>query len=352
MRAKSSESNSLSSNDGYFSRGNVRESLNQLRLSLNRSVILPRIENDYDDDLCLNEDDVKDLKRQIDTISDSHEEHLKEESDNGESTVLYSAEGCVTDLTCEHYLSCSEESEDEEICSGKISTVRPENISENSIAAAVPDVQKSLTIHESNQSEILQGPVLSDSPVSKSLSIHEKQRSEILQGPVLSESPKINNSLRKSLIFASNHLASLEDAVHTSKHLDTLRQSHQSDNIRSSLRSSRVFPGAAESLAASLHRGLQIIDYHQKSSASPRSSVSFSFEHLALKPCPSADKANASVQTSEEHKSLGPQSGSFICMKCQGREVEDSSKTWIVPAEGSANESATYETKVGLELLD
>ncbi|KAK6133012.1 hypothetical protein DH2020_033222 [Rehmannia glutinosa] len=273
MKAKSSTSNSLSSsNHGYFRGGNVRASLNHLRLSLNRSLILPCVDKDSEENLCIDEEDVKELKLHIDNIRSSHDDNMKEDSENGESTLLYSAEGCETEFTCEHYLSCSDESENEEINSSKIAVVPPS--------------------------------------------------STVLPEPVLSESPKIKNSQRKSLIFPSNHLRGEDDVVDSCKTLDVIRQSQQPDNIRSSLRSSRVFLGPTESLAASLHRGLQIIDYHQRNSAPARSSVSFSFEHLALKPCLTADRANASVQTSP--------AATFVCIKCQGKDssdAEDSMKT-------------------------
>ncbi|KAL3851153.1 hypothetical protein ACJIZ3_013035 [Penstemon smallii] len=306
MRAKSSACNSLSSNDGSFSGRNVRESLNQLRLSLNRSLILPRINNDSEEDLCINENDVKELRLQIDNISNSQEVNIKEDSENGENTLLYSAEGCETNLTCEHYLSCSEESEDEEIDSGETHTEeQPNNI---------PSVDGPDTISKNS--------IAVDPPLTKSLSISGCHQS-FLQDPVLSESPKIKSSPRKSLAFQDN-------AVRTSNNIDVLRQSHQADQIRSSLRSSRIFPGPTETLAASLQRGLQIIDYHQKNSASTRSSVSFSFEHLALKPCVSADKVNASVQTSPEDVASS--------------EGEDSSKTWMVGVDESCR-LASHETK-------
>ncbi|KAK4491768.1 hypothetical protein RD792_002543 [Penstemon davidsonii] len=306
MRAKSSACNSLSSNDGSFSGRNVRESLNQLRLSLNRSLILPRINNDSEEDLCINENDVKELRLQIDNISNSQEVNIKEDSENGENTLLYSAEGCETNLTCEHYLSCSEESEDEEIDSSETHTEEQPN---NIPSVAGPDT-------------ISKNSIAVDPTLTKSLSISGCHQS-FLQDPVLSESPKIKSSPRKSLAFQDN-------AVRTSNNVDVLRQSHQADQIRFSLRSSRIFQGPTETLAASLQRGLQIIDYHQKNSASTRSSVSFSFEHLALKPCVSADKVNASVQTSPEDVASS--------------EVEDSSKTWMVAVDESCR-LASHETK-------
>ncbi|KAL8046301.1 hypothetical protein ABFX02_08G168800 [Erythranthe guttata] len=248
MRAKSSSCNSFSSNEGYFRGGNVRESLNNLRISLNRTLILPCIDNDSDENLHISEDDVKELRLQMDNI--------KEESENGESTLLYSAEGCETDFTCEHYLSCSEDGENEEINSSEPQTEMEE--------------------------------------FDRSISIDLPSRA-VLPDPVLSESPKIQNAQRKSVVFSSNHLP---EAVETCKDLDVIRQSLQTDNLKSSLRSSKIFAGPTESLEASLHRGLQIIDYHQRNPAPERSSVSFSFEHLALKPCLSADNTSASVQMS------------------------------------------------------
>ncbi|PIN03819.1 Plus-end-directed kinesin ATPase [Handroanthus impetiginosus] len=327
MRAKSSACNSISSsNHGCFRGGNVRESLNKLRISLNRSLILPSIDNDPEENLFINEDEVKELRLHIDKMRGSHEDNLKEDSENGERTPLYSAEGCETEFTCEHYISCSEESENEEINSSETQTAIP--FQDNIASLDKPD-------------KISETSIAIDSSSRNSLSINGCHQSTVLQDPVFSESPKIKSSQRKSLVFESNHLPVQEDAVQTSKNMDVMRQSHQPDNIKSSLRSSRIFAGPTESLATSLHRGLQIIDYHQRNSAPARSSVSFSFEHLALKPCLSGDKTNASVQTSVEEgsPSLLP-SATFVCTKCQGRdnnEADGSLKTGMVRMDGSAS---------------
>lgn len=302
MRARSSSCESFSSNHGFFRGGNARESLNQLRLSLNRSLMLPCIDKDSEEYMSISEDDVKELKVHIDSIRNSHDENLEKESANGENSLLYSAEGCETEFTCEQYLSCSEESETEEINSSKTteelvaSVDGPENVPKISMIVGPPS-RSSLSISGCHQSP-----------------------PPVLQGPMLSESPKIKNSQRKSSVFSLNN-----DVVQASNNVDPTRQSqsHQPESIRSSsLRSSRIFAGPTDSLAASLQRGLQVIESHRRDSAPSRSSVSFSFEHLALnKPCLSAEKVNASVQTS--------QSGTFICTKCQcseNSEVDDSSK--------------------------
>ncbi|KAG6387472.1 hypothetical protein SASPL_152662 [Salvia splendens] len=249
MRAKSSSSESFESISGNFRGGNVRQSLNLLRQNLNRSLILPCMENDSEENICINEEDVKELKLHIDKLRSS---------ENGES---------------EQYISCSEESETEEPFSNSTELVDDQD----SVAIDLPPLMNSLSISTSHQ---------------------------LLQDPVLSESPKIRNSQLKSLIFASNHL-------------EEVRQSQKPDNVASSLRSSRIFAGPTESLEASLHRGLQIIDYHQRKSAPDRSSVSFSFEHLA----------NVSAaQTSPERHPTDQSSATFVCTKCQGRNEVNESK--------------------------
>ncbi|KAL1562998.1 kinesin-like protein KIN-12F [Salvia divinorum] len=317
MRAKSSSSESFESNSGYFRGGNVRQSLNLLRQSLNRSLILPCKENDSEENLCLNEEDVKELKLQIDKLRSS---------ENGES-VLYSAEGCETEFTCEHYLSCSEESENEEInssenqtevvCPNSSELVEDDSITKNYVAIDLPPLMNNLSISGSHQ---------------------------LLQDPVLSESPKIRNSQRKSLIFTSNHLEDME------RNLNVMRQSQQGDNVGSSLRSSRIFAGPTESLAASLHRGLQIIDYHQRNCAPARSSVSFSFEHLA----------NVSAaQASPERHPTDQSSATFVCIKCQGGSegngTTDSVKTCLVRVHESASSNglaACFAKDMEKELTD
>ncbi|KAL1566978.1 kinesin-like protein KIN-12F [Salvia divinorum] len=270
MRAKSSSSESFESISGNFRSGNVRQSLNLLRQSINRSLILPCMENDSEENLCINEEDVKELKLHIDKLRSS---------ENGES---------------EHYISCSEESETEEI-----------NTSEN---------QTELPL--SNSAELVNDPdnvAIDLPPLMNSLSISSSH--QLLQDPVLSESPKIRNSQRKSLIFTSNHLEEVEQNL---------------DNIASSLRSSRIFAGPTESLEASLHRGLQIIDYHQRKSAPDRSSVSFSFEHLA----------NVSAaQTSPERHHTDQSSAAFVCTKCQGRSEGNGTRDSVKTCPVRVNES-------------
>ncbi|XAR67397.1 Plus-end-directed kinesin ATPase [Bertholletia excelsa] len=335
IRAKSNAYNSAGSNYGFSNGRSARESLNQLRLSINRSLILPHLDDDMNEEVNINEDDVKELRLQLDNLHSSSEDNIEDTNDNGGSIQFPSTEESSDgDLMSEQYGSCLEESEIEETNLEKSQTELQQEVNNSSMDTLTSE-------HTTFRS---------------SISINPSRGSPVLQEPTLSESPKIKNIQRKSVTFASSHLES-QDIVSESSKFDSgaLRQSlRSSDYIQSSLQSGKSVSGTTESLAASLQRGLQIIDHHQQNSALNRSSVSFSFGHLALKPCPTVDKVNASVQTlPEEGPSSHGSSAYFLCTSCQRRgtsgsnEVQDSLKTWIVAVDeaGNANGSAAQAPK-------
>lgn len=299
IRAKSHSVNNVAGiNSGYFKRHNMRESLNQLTVSLNRSLMLPRIDNDSEEEVHIDEDDIKELQVQIDSsMHYSLDENSKETIENKDCNKFCSAEGCVTDVMSEHYISCSEEeSEIEEIDS---------------------EVSQSELLHPSR------------------ISINTHHQCTVLQDPVLSESPKIGNTQRKSLVISSSPSLNEIDKQDNSRCSALPQEPEKESNIvQSSLRSSRIFPGPTESLAASLHRGLQIIDHHQQNSASMRSSIaSFSFDHFAMKPCVSSVDKVKTVQTSSEG--------------------QQTSETWIVPVDGTnGDRQADQVPKVSKQIIN
>lgn len=317
IKAKSS-ANSVASKHGHFQGRNVRDSLNLLRVSLNRSLLLPRIDNESDEEVNIDEDDVRELQQQIEKLRKSCEENFRDQkSSHGDSAQL--AESCETDLMSEDDLDGPEETEMEEI-----SLEKSENELHKENIALTDDIRGSPNSLRAINSEFR-----------KSISI-SSCKPAILQEPMLTESPKIGKNLRKSVVISSSYPVTTNNVAEDSNtKSDELRQS-----IRSSLRSSKIFPGPAESLAASLQRGLDIIDHHQRNSASNKSTVSFSFEHLTLQPCPEVDKASSPEKT-------------FLCASCKRQvhnkdsdEVQDSLKTWIVTVKEAGNsEQMTEEVK-------
>ncbi|KAK9133019.1 hypothetical protein Scep_012547 [Stephania cephalantha] len=244
---------------GYFKGQNARESLNHLRLSLNRSLILPKIDNDSDEEINVDEDDVKNLCTQLDKLDNSCETNSKDSSIEQD----FFEEISDADTTSENNY-------------GESPCVEENKIKENHL-----DNPERKSPHEENVKSVTEIPISSDPMSTKA-----------------------------------------------------------SDHIRASLRSSRIYSSQSESLAASLHKGLQIIDHHQRNSASNKASVSFSFEHLALGPCQEIEETDASIQTIGEEKGhTEEQKITFLCASCKragfsgSDQVNDSLNKWIVPVD-------------------
>ncbi|XP_021739571.1 kinesin-like protein KIN-12F isoform X1 [Chenopodium quinoa] len=285
-----------SSENGQLAGKSVRESINQLRISLNRSLVLPAIDNEIEEHVNADETDVRDLCKHFDHLNRSCEEISKDMSCDSDTMSFSSVRGsCDSYFTSEHEINC---------------------------------------LHESVEVSSDQALQCSRS----SMSISSSRHSAAFEEPALSESPKIKNTTRKSMVSSPSLLAEQNIVNESAKFCEavpgkSVRQSEPM--LRSSLRSSKMFSGPTESLAASLRRGLEVIDSHQQHNLS-KSSVAFSFEHLMLKPSPAVDKAYASVQTlSDVRPSIDGSPSSFMCISCRQKgqnvsnEVEDSLKTWI-----------------------
>ncbi|GAB2279831.1 hypothetical protein Dimus_014470 [Dionaea muscipula] len=288
----------------------IRESVNQLRISLNRSLMLPPIDDVLEEKVDPNEADVTELCVELDNLRRSCEENSEELST--EYSMNYASARGSSDsyFTSEHERNC---------------------------------------LHESVE-------VDSTDNSSRSMMSDSQCYSTVLEEPLLSESPKVRNIHRKSVTNASIPHSNDGDVLESSKvNMDFVGKSvRQSEHKHSSLRSSKIFSGPTESLAASLKRGLEIIDYHQRNSQLNNSSVAFSFQHLTLRPSPAVDKANASVQTSSEGRpSLDrmPPSSTFLCVSCRQKvenasnDLQDSLPTPIFETNGAMNSDSSTRTK-------
>ncbi|WJX31560.1 hypothetical protein P8452_19977 [Trifolium repens] len=255
IRVKAGDAHSsVGSNNGCFQGHNVRESLNQLRVNLNRSLLLSNLDNNTKKGVNVGEDDIRQLRQQIDEYS--------------------SCEGNPK------YISVSEDH------------VQFDSFDENYDADT--------TIGEENS-------------VGDSISVISCSKSPILNGPELSESPKFSKNQRKSVAFSPSYLGSRNNVSDSSTFGNDLpgKSFKQGEHMRTSLQS-----GKAESLAESLQRGLQIIDYHQQNSTLNKSSSSFSFGRLTLTPCPEIDKVEPYDQKMQQHISNDEVTSAFLCASC------------------------------------
>ncbi|KAL1202986.1 Kinesin-like protein KIN-12F [Cardamine amara subsp. amara] len=237
------------SKSGHF----ARDSLSQLRVSINKSLLMSCLKNDESEGKEMNMDrgdgdDVLELNKHIEKLHGSYD----------------SVHSSFASASCYEADSMSE---DDNVCS--------------------EDLEK---LNHGNDD-----PIRSQLPTC------------ILEEPIFSESPKF----KKSVAASTKFLASSKN-VSESSNIGNMKV----DQINPSM--SKKLSGPTDSLAASLQRGMQIIDYHQRSSLSKSSSVSFSFRHMALKPCAEADNLNASVQSSRKDTfSEGGSSSILLCLSCR-----------------------------------
>lgn len=324
-------------NGGYFKGTSARESLNQLRLSLNHSLILPHIDSDdWEEEINIDEEDVRELCVQLDNVDASAEKNLKDMPEN-ELNMQFSS---------------FEESSDMNMSHGDFEETIEEGLHLRKSEKEPPSINGSQSID--TLKEMREETIQDSLSVRSSLSFLSCRQSLALEEPAMSDSPRIDNNQRKNMFASINLSESTHHSTESPKFSsNVLRQSvKRSEHMHSSLQSSNVVSNPTESLAASLHRGLQIIDHHQRNPASKQMSVSFSFENLTLKQSQAMKKIDSGMQTLQE-EGLSIESATFVCASCKQKdinssnEVQDSLNMWNAPVdEGKPQRLANQIPKV------
>ncbi|KFK39338.1 hypothetical protein AALP_AA3G231400 [Arabis alpina] len=312
IRAKADTCHSVGSKKDHFGAKNARGNLNQLRVSLNRSLMLPKIDDD-EEEITVDEDDVKELHQQIKSLRGSFNKKLKQLPASRESV-------------CSSFVTAFGESElmdDDEIFSDEIETEEKdldesfkEYVGDSAATANKPTEKSRINEYASENS----------------LSINPCRQSSILHEPIQSESPKIRDSLRKSIALSSSCLRDQNSLAQSIRSVCLAESQH----IRSSLRGSKIFTGSTESLAASLRRGLDIID-SPLNPASNRCSVSLSSDNLTMQP---------STEILQDDKPLSP-----LCPSCRQKSENNSNLSSVVEGDGNDQMEGVIETQQDLETL-
>lgn len=188
------------------------------------------------------------------------------------------------------------------------------------------------------------------------LSIVPADVSPILKSPTLSVSPRISNNGRESLRTSSMSTASqkyLRDEVKLGpepSHASFAKSVKNSSENALSSQLNKKFLAPTEHLAASLQRGLEIIDSHRKSSALRHSSFRFSYKPADIKPLLSINKVDVGVQTLPQENEAPEDSEVVLCSNCRRTVPQlelkgaiDSSNLQLVAVDGS--ESAEKSKK-------
>ncbi|GMI70476.1 hypothetical protein like AT3G23670 [Hibiscus trionum] len=296
---------------GSYSTGwNARRSLNLLKFSLHHPRTLPHVDEDGDEEMEIDEEAVEDHCAHVGMQSAVTYQHSNEvtkieivESDSGNATPKLGCAGDLVPNTSE--FAEIQGTDDTDVNMEEEISEEPKS-SDIMIVDCVKTVTNTPDVFSAHES-------VEENPVQLIVETTDGDSSVILKSPTPSVSPRVNQS-RKSLRTSSMYTASQKDLK---------------DN---GPETTCVSFTPTEHLAASLHRGLEIIASHRQSLALRRSSFRLSLKPADSKSILAANKVDVGVQTfPEEEKPVV-----FICSNCRertnrdGKEEKESSNLQLV----------------------
>ncbi|XP_022722680.1 kinesin-like protein KIN-12B [Durio zibethinus] len=329
QRMKANGNNQTDPNGSYSTGWNARRSLNLLKFSLNHPRTLPHIDEDGDEEMEIDEEAVESLCAQVglqsaDIYRCSNEVTKPEiiESDSGNTT---SENGCAHDLLPNTF-ECVKAQDTEDTDVNMEEEISEETkTSEIMIVGSVEPATNMPNVVDAHES-VKENP---GGPGQLTVETTDGDSSVILKSPTPSVSPRVNQS-RKSLRTSSMFTASQKDLK---------------DDGPEAM---RVPFTPTEHLAASLHRGLEIIDSHHRSLALRRSPFRFSLKPADSKPILAAHKVDAGVQTFlPDYEIQEEEPVAFLCGNCkkrtnmEGKEDNESSNMQLVPVDESESAEKT-----------
>ncbi|KAJ0235741.1 Kinesin-like protein KIN-12B [Hirschfeldia incana] len=200
-------------------------------------------------------------------------------------------------------------------------------------------------------------------PGSPCLSIEPVNGSPLLITPTESVSPRVRNS-RKSLRATLMSTASQKEIeranqVTTETVGPSSAMSSEVLNLPRALSTEKsgAFPVPTNQLAASLHRGMKILDSYRQSTAQRRSTFGFSYRALECKPSTVLSKADVGVQTYPEADIIAEEnSKEVLCSKCKSiaecdaQETSDISNLQLVTVDNSeVSEKSIFQVPKAVE---
>ncbi|XP_010527428.1 PREDICTED: kinesin-like protein KIN-12B [Tarenaya hassleriana] len=384
QRMKENGNNLTNPNGAYSTAWNARRSLNILRsFGLGHPRSLPHGDDDGDIEMEIDEEAVEklcaqvglqsspaanqsnnDMSRVVSINSSLQAVALKGENDISSQTIsdcqsMNEQPPEDTDGTMEDV--CCQTGNHEPATIDTVKTVTDTGVTADEVDAIVQDIHsdtvEDVASHPGLVSEAVSANeadgsndarLVSVKSVSPSLSVDPANVSPVLKSPVLSVSPRIRNS-RKSLRTSSMLTASQKDTEEDNKLTTGSLESSQAtstkiENLSSTLptHKSRVFPVPTEHLAASLHRGIELLESYRQSTAQRRSAFKFSFKAPECMPSTIISKADVGVQTFPEVDIVPVENTEeVLCSKCKGKaqcddqETRETSNLQLVPVGNS-----------------
>ncbi|KAJ8646210.1 hypothetical protein MRB53_007958 [Persea americana] len=395
-----------SSNDGNGGRSkgwNARRSLSLLRFSLNHPMTLPHVEDDSDEEMEIDEEDVERLcteggldsapseeiktyKMTKSNVSDTemvpYELKSMEFSGSGSShhdleRAGANKDGMPSDQRDKHVIADFHEQADgcggninkkDAICTSGGFVVEPV---EEDMVLVSPEckfsngepgesVKRPSTCLDSQpvigkfpDMVVANLPLMSPSSslnsiLPPSISFVTCELSPDLQSPTLSITAEVGNGSRKSLRTSSTFTASQKKVAESNTsgpeilNLSFAQPLRMSSSNALSTKTGFDSLMSTENLEASLHRGLEVIDSHQRNSPQRRSSFRFSLKPVDLKPLLPANKVDVGVQTLCLESDILEDMPVYMCNYCKTRIPEQECKEpnacaelSLVPVNGS-----------------
>lgn len=361
---------------GNYPKGwNARRSLNLLKFSLSRPTTLPHIEDDSDEEMEIVEQDEKLAMqlvgmegiamdaRQPDQVQRSSQHVVFEKGIRGETIYQASmsrgeVDSLETDVNMEvvfEPIVSQDNKNNSKIIMAMEQTTEDIPVSlkfvpnEEILSKPVEEIsEKAFSLGSKEETSLHSSAMCSEDGIaSMDISITPCNEPLVLKSPSPSVSPRVNSSSRKSLRTSSILTASQKVLIESKLALEEapcLSLAKPSNSIclnLSSKRSKSCFR-PTEHLAASLQRGLEILDNHRQSTSLRKSSFRFSYKPADSKALFPINKVDIGVQTHFPHdECVEGDPMLFLCTRCkmsnfqeEYKNSQDSSNLQLVPVDG------------------
>lgn len=314
----------------YATGWSARRSLNLLRFSLNRPMMLPHVEDDSDEEM-----EIVDTHG---TMPDPHEEtcvcspeRTNEDTDvNMEDEAFETVDKDKTEMSSARRSEVALNTEN-----GEYTPSGFKKLPNDAVYRKQEDTCLSMQPSENSENTPDKPTYCVEDGAASDLSIVPVDVSPVLKLPTPSVSPRLDSS-RKSLRTLSTLTASQSFPTKSNVITENASNAKTSNSIcMNSLSNRRSCFASTEHLAATLHRGLEIIESQRVNPALRRSSFRYS--------CIPVVKVNVGVQTIYlDEESMDKGTGESICSRCKTKNYkeelateDDGQNMQLVPVNGS-----------------
>ncbi|KAK4420079.1 Kinesin-like protein KIN-12B [Sesamum alatum] len=354
----------------YATGWSARRSLNLLRFSLNRPMMLPHVENDSDEEMEIVDSD--------ETMPVIHEERCVRSPEQGYEDTDVNMEDAVFETVDQDKVSIISHElggRESEISLKRKSEMVFDNGSfgPSEEVGSTPSVVENLQNDDESRELVEQCPSIQlsadaeNTPERATNCIEDGTESNLsivpidvlpaLKSPTPSVSPRLNSG-RKSLRTSSTAAAS--QSIPTQSKLEAAHASiaKPSNSIcLNSLSNRKPRFASTQHLAATLHHGLEIIESKRLTPALRRSSFRFSCMPADVKTLLPVVKVDVDVQTvSQDDESMNKDPEEFLCSKCKTGncqqeliENDDGQNMQLVPVSSPSHDQCKKQVPRAVE---